>query len=271
MLKFLTIILSAFLFVSCGARSDDTTPEMAQSLLKFRGYNFTEEDFFKALKQADPPSVKLFFQGGMKANLRNKEGETALTYAAAYGDVPTVKMLVENGADINERDANGNQPLFVAIKKNRDAIFEYLLDKDADPNSTGNTVNAKNQSVLYVAVLRRKRDFIQKLLDKGVDPNLGDDVGSLPLSEVILGFPPDMETFKAILAKMKDVNHQEKNGATLLIYAAKNADLPDDAQREMIRLLLEKGADKSLKDKEGKTALKWAQERKLKAAIDALK
>lgn len=270
MLKILTIFLILFSF-ACGARSDETTPEMAQSLLKVRGFNYTEDDFFKAIRQADAPAVKLFLQAGMNPNARNKLGETVMTFAAANADVPTVKILVENKADINERDANGNQPLFAAAKKPRDEIFEYLLDKGADPNSTGNAKNAKNQSVLYVAVLREKTDFIKKLLEKGANPDLTDEAGSLPISEIILSFKPNMEAFRAILAKMTDVNKQEKNGSTLLIYAAKNADLPDDAQREIIRSLLEKGADKNIKDKEGKTALDWAKQRKITLAIEMLK
>jgi len=268
-----TFLLFATVFfglTACGARSEETTPEMAQSLLKVRGYNFTEDDFFKAIKQADAPAVKLFLQSGINPNARTKQGETAMTFAAALADVPTIKHLAEK-ADLNERDALGNTPLFAAIKKPRDEIFEYLLEKGADPNSDGNAVNAKNQSVLYVATIRRKSDFIKKLLEKGADPNRADDAGALPISELILGYQPDLQAFKMMLAKMTDVNKQEKDGSTLLIYAAKNARLATETRREMINSLIEKGADKNLKDKNGKTALAWSKERKITEAIEMLK
>lgn len=267
---FLLLTVTIFGQTACGARSEETTPEMAQSLLKVRGFNFTEDDFFKAIKQADAPAVKLFLQSGINLKARTKQGETVMTFAAAYADVPTIKHLAEK-ADLNERDALGNMPLFTAIKKPRDDIFEYLLEKGADPNSDGNAVNAKNQSVLYVAVLRQKTDFIKKLLEKGADPNRTDEVGSFPISEIILAYRADMEAFRLLMAKMTDVNKQEKDGSTLLIYTCKNVRLPADTRREMIKSLLDKGADKNLKDKNGKTALAWAKERKITEAIEMLK
>jgi ankyrin repeat protein len=42
-------------------------------------------------------------------------------------------------------------------------------------------------------------------------------------------------------------------------------------RREIIKSLLEKGADKRIKDKAGKTALDWAKERKITEAIELLK
>jgi hypothetical protein len=92
--KLLIILLLVIFSFACGARSDETTPEMAQSLLKMRGFSYTEEDFFKAIKQADAQAVRLFLQAGMNPKARTKPGETTLTYAAANADVPTVKVLL---------------------------------------------------------------------------------------------------------------------------------------------------------------------------------
>ena len=269
MTKLFTILFLVALSLACGARSDETTPEMAQSLLKVRGFNFTEDEFFKAIKQADAQAVRLFLQAGINPNAR-KLNETPLTVAAASADVPTVKVLLEK-ADINERDGLGNQPLYVALKKKRDEIFNHLLEKGADPNSSGVDGNIKNETVLYVAVLQSKTDVIKKLLDKGADPGITTSNGAVPVSEHILSARPDMEVVKMLLDKMSDVNKQEKNGSTLLIYAAKNERMPPDTQKEIIKMLLDKGANKTLKDKDGKTALAWAQERKNTAAIEALK
>jgi ankyrin repeat protein len=270
MKKILTILLLVVFSFACGARSDETTPEMAQSLLKVRGFNFSEDEFFKAISQSDAPAVKLFLQGGIKPNVKNKKGETALTYAAEHADGSTLKNLIEK-ANINEPDDLGNMPLFVALKTKHEENFNFLLDNNADPNSNGTANNIKNQSVLYVAVILQKTDIIRKLLDKGADPNMSDSGGAFPVSEQILYSSPNIEVIKMLLDKMKDVNKQETNGATLLIYASKNSKMPSDTQKEIIKMLLDKGADKKLKDKNGKTALDWAKERKNTAAIEALK
>ena len=269
MKKLFTILLLVIFSFACGARSDETTPEMAQSLLKVRGFSFTEDEFFKAIRQADAQAVRLFLQAGINPSAR-KLGETPLTVAAANADVPTVKVLLEK-ADINERDGLGNQPLYVALKKKREEIFNYLLEAGADPNSSGTAGTIQNQTVLYVAVIDNKIDVIQKLIDKGADPGIADSGGAVPVSEQILFARPNMEVVKMLLDKTKDVNKQETNGSTLLIYAAKSQKMPSDTQQEIIKMLLDKGADKKLKDKDGKTALDWAKERKNTAAIEALK
>ncbi len=269
MKKTLTFLLLVIFSLACGARSDETTPEMAQTLLKVRGFNFTEDDFFKAIRQADAQAVRLFIQAGINPSAR-KLNETPLTVAAANADVPTVKVLLEK-ADINERDGLGNQPLYVALKKKREEIFNYLLERGADPNSSGTAGTIQNQTVLYVAVLNDNLDLIQKLLDKGADPGIADSGGAVPVSEQILTSRPKTDLIKLLLDKTKDVNKQETNGSTLLMYAAKSQKMPSDTQKEIIKMLLDKGADKSLKDKNGKTALDWAKERKNTAAIEALK
>jgi len=270
MKKLLTILFLTVFSWSCTPRPDVTTPEMAESLLKIRGFHKTDEDFFKAIKQRDARAVKLFLQAGQPANTRSRQGETALTVAAAQSDVATVRHLAET-ADLNERDASGNMPLFVALKTRREEIFDFLLAKGADPNSSGTAVNARNQSVLYVAVLRRNTETIEKLLAKGADPNRPDDGGSLPLYEFVVSRAPDMRLFRMILEKTSDVNLPDSHQTTLLTYAVKNPLLPDDVRREMIKSLLEKGADAGLKDKYGKTARDWAKERGLTETIEMLR
>jgi ankyrin repeat protein len=268
--KLLTILVLMVFSLACAPRSDETTPEMAQNLLKIRGFNYTEGDFFKAIRQADAPAVKLFLQAGINPNARNSQGETALTVAAAYSDVATVRHLAEK-ADVNERDGQGSMPLFVALKRQRDEIFDFLLEKGADPNSDGTSVNAKNQSVLYVAILRNKMNVVVKLLDKGADPNRTDDARTLPLYEIVVSYAPNMLIFERLLEKTTDVNLQDSDRATLLIYAVKNPRVNDAVRREMIKSLMEKGADPNLKDRFGKSALDYAKERKTAEIVEMLK
>ena len=265
----ITLFLTLFAALACGGRSDQTTPEMAQRLIKLRGFDYTEEDFFKVIKAKDAATIKLFFQAGVDPNVRNKQGETALTYAAANSNADTVEQLIER-ADLNLRDGQGNTPLYVAIKKKNIEIFDLLLNRGADPNSTGTVQNTQNQSALYVAVLIDRPDLIQKLLDKGADPQLADSGGAMPISEQIIFSDPDMTTIDLLLDKMTNVNQPEKDGSTLLIYAAKNVKMRPEKRQEIMQKLLAKGADKSLKDKNGKTALDYAKENKQKEAIELL-
>ncbi len=269
MKKIIALLLLITISTACGARSDATTPEMAQRLLKLRGFDYSEEEFFKAVKGKDAPSIELFFQAGIDPNAKNKAGETALTHAAANSDADTVEQLLKR-ADPNLRDNQGNTPLFVALKKKNFNIFDLLLKSGADPNSTGVEGNTQNQSVLYVAVLINRPDIVRQLLDKGADPQLADSGGAMPVSEQIIYSSPDLDTVDLLLSKMTNVNQPEKDGSTLLIFAAKNTKMSAAKRQQIIEKLLAKGADKSLKDKNGKTALDYAKENKQKEAIALL-
>lgn len=263
-------LLFAFAIVACAPRPTETTPEMAQSLLKLRGFNFTEEDFFRALKQSEAANVKLFLQGGIDPNIRNKKGETALTFAVVNSTVETVKTLSEK-ADLNLRDGTGGMPLYVALKNQKFENFEFLLDQGADPNSTGTAGSTKDQTVLYVAILLNKKAFTRKLLDKGANPDQPDADGAIPIAEHAIATRSDLEVVKMLLEKTQNINQTEKDGMTVLMFLAGNTKIPRDQLKEMMALFLQKGADKSLKNKDGKTALDLAKKANNKEAIELLR
>lgn len=272
LLILLILSISIISFAACGARSDDTTPEMAQSMLKMRGFNFTEAEFFRAIKLNDGVAVKGFIQGGINANAKNEKGETALTFALQNADSPLIKVIIGK-ADINLRDDLGNAPLHLALKQNKEDIFKLLLEKNADVNVPGRANEKTNdQSVLYVAIARGDEELVKQLLERGADPNKADSVGSLPLVEAVVDSDANPNIVKMLLDKGADVNKTEtENGAHSLIFIAQNKEVSSDVRKEIVKMLLDKGADKSLKEKEGKTALDWAKEQKNLEIVDLLK
>lgn len=259
--KFICIltIFAVVLIASCGARSDETSPEMVQNMLKLRGFKFTEPEFFRAISLEDAAAVRAFLQGGMNPNAKNEKGETALTYAILYKDPKVTKVLLEK-ADPNMKDDLGNSPIHLAVSNKKDEIFDLLLEKNADVNLAGQTGKTKNQTALYAAVLKDREDLVQKLLEKGADPNIADAGGAYPLSEAVVGAGANPQVVKRLLDAGANVNAQEANKATALLYAASNKQISSQARQEIVKMLLDKGADKSIKDEKGRTALDWAKQ-----------
>ncbi len=253
-LNSICLFLFALTVFACGARTDETTPEMAQSILKLRGYKYTEPEFFRAITMEDAIAVRGFLQAGISPNAKNEKGETALTFAVRYKDPKIAKLLVEQ-ADLNLRDDNGNMPLFVAIKNEKEDLFNLLLEKGADANSSGAaSEKTKNQTALYVAILQGREDLIGKLLNKGADPNIADSAGALPLSEAVVRRNSTPGIVKLLLDKGANPNALEPDKVTPLMYAAENKNINPQTRNEIVQLLLDRGADKKLKDKDGKTA-----------------
>lgn len=254
------LLLTSLAFVSaCGPRSDETTPDMAQRLLKLRGYHFTQQGLFKAIRLGDGRAVKAFLQGGMDPNIQNAEGQTALTFALEVTDASMIGPLLDK-ADLGLRDGAGNTPVFIALKFNHDEIFEKLLEKTGDVNSAGRNRNINNQTILSLAVQKRNAALVNRLLEKGADPNLADDTGFSPLIAAVTGGPINLEILRSLLDKNAAIDHQgTTRGATALIYTISNFNTPAETRMEAARLLLERGANINLQEPgNGYTALMYA-------------
>jgi FOG: Ankyrin repeat len=276
-LKIYLVMLCLLFVVSCESRSDaPADPEMTKNMLKLRGYNFTEDDFFKAIRQNDRIAIGGFFEAGMDPNTKNRRGETALTYAITNAgpqpgvSLETVKFIADR-ADINMQDGFGQSPLHLALSKEKEDIFKYLLEKNANVNIGGAKGELKNQTVLYLAVTRGREDLVKDLLDRGADPNIADSEGGLPLCEAMIGRTVNENIVKMLLEKGAKVNQPENNGLTPLMYIAENDKAPVETRTAVAKMLLNAGADKTLKDKKGKTALDWAKEKKNTEIVEMLK
>ena len=255
----LCVCFAAFAFTAaCGARSGETTPEMAQSVLKLRGYKVTEAELFRAVRLEDATAVRGFMQAGVSPNVKNEAGETALTFAIETVDPKVTAVLLEK-ADVNLKDDLGNAPLHLAIEKDKDELIDLILEKNADVNVGGQSGKTKNQTPLYIAVVKGRVDLVKKLLEKGADPNLADSQGALPLTESVVRVNSNPEIVRMLIEKGANVNAQEPNKNTALIFAASNSNIHPKTRREIVELLLKNGADKSIKGDEGKTALDWAK------------
>ena len=268
-----TAILSVVAFAfACAPREGETTPEMAKNILKLRGYNFTEADYFKAISVGDLIALKTFHNARINPNAKNEKGETALTYAVHNADNDKVFKLVLENADVNMRDSLGNSPIFLAVKDDKKDFLNLLLEKNADVNLPGKTGEVDNQTALFAAVTNDDKEIIKKLLDRGADPNIADSKGLLPLPNAVIGSNIDVEIVKMLLDKGANVNAQEKeNGATALVYIASNKQVSAQTRGEIVKSLLDKGADKSIKTTEGKTAFDWAKELKNEDVVELLK
>ncbi|KAJ3262342.1 hypothetical protein HK103_002783 [Boothiomyces macroporosus] len=78
--------------------------------------------------------TKLLLHAGVKVDLKDGCGSTALHIAVRRGNLDVVIALVLNGADINCSGFNGWTPLHEAISYSHVLVTHYLLYKSADPS-----------------------------------------------------------------------------------------------------------------------------------------
>jgi len=184
-----------------------------------------------------------------------------LVRASYDGDLVTVRKLVESGADVNSIDEHGMGPLLTFTP----SVTEYLLSKGADPN---HQTNENGAPVLAGTAYMNNAECVRLLLEGGADPNAAQQTtGETPLHSCLAkpdgnrhavvklliehGADPNRRTIAGVqtFAFWRDVRTR---GETPLHRAAAYA------AEETVQLLLDAGADKTIRDANGDSPQSWA-------------
>ena len=207
------------------------------SLLLQRGADWRVRSFDR---QTKPPKLS----AASSISPIPRGGFTALAFAAREGHIDTVKALLDGGVDINYGDVDNTTGLVVAIMNKQYTLAKYLIDRGADPN----IVDAGGRTALYAIVDMRNEDW-------STLPNR-------PLEDPL----PSLEVVKAVLARSTSIDTPLTRplpgrsgmdagdttlnaGTTALMRAARAGDA------EVMRLLLEKGANPKAVTRDGNNAL----------------
>jgi ankyrin repeat protein len=172
---------------------------------------------------------------------------TALMYAARQGSLEATRALAESGADLNLADPDGTTALALAILNGHFDTAAILAEKGADPNIADVTGMAGLYAAVDMNTLgeiygRPARKFTDKLT-------------ALDLLPILLahGADPNATLKAATLTRAHTPGEPSLGeGTTPLMRAAKNGDVA------AMRVLMDHGADASLKQKNGTTTLMLA-------------
>lgn len=214
--------------------------------------------------------VRLLVDAGAKVNRRNRFGATPLLEASDKGHTSCVKLLVELGAEVNLPHNNGNTALLMAtIRRDRKTI-KVLLELGADPqqeNFDGWSARrwAEAESDLTIrAMLGIKKGEQEAMLSRpqertaatsSTKANSGVVQGAFWTVLMRAASSGDVETVRRLASDGVEVNAQSPNGTTPLIAAVKNG------HSETAFELIELGADLSIADADGVTAVEWARKK----------
>jgi len=159
----------------------------------------------------------LLAQKGVRTDLLDSYGYSALHWPAMYGHVEVLKVFGKHGVDVDQPSKEGVTPLHEA---------------------TGNGYsNAHNKHAEVVALL----------LKLGADVNAKDDSGRTPLIHSA-GLPGKLPAMRVLLDTPGiQIDQADDNGSTALHNAAGLLNV------EKVKLLLEKGADRTVEDEDGHT------------------
>lgn len=200
--------------------------------------------------------VEALLNAGADPDKGVNDGSTPLYQASWFGHSRIVRTLIESGADVNKsRSADGSTALFVAAAYARLNIVMMLLDSGADPNRQnfdGRTplIKASQNGCCTSFEATGHVPVVEALLGRGSDPNQGDHRQNTPLhfASVTIGMQSEQIT-RLLVGADANIDAQARDGRTPLFWAANYGNVG------VVEILLAEGADASITDDNGATAL----------------
>ena len=220
-------------------------------------------------------------------DFETKAEQSAIHWAAAEGHAEVVSELISAGADFQTPLSSGLTPLLFAVRNGHPGAVKVLIEAGADINHRidpqedwrhmGYRARLRpGATPLHVAVENGAYEMAAYLLELGADPNAASPVGYTPLHAIINArrVPPgdadpppatkgemnSLEFVRALAKHGSDLDARMSGSALIilgiaipgpitLLAAAQTSDL------DLMKLLVELGANPLLKDNTGKTLL----------------
>ena len=187
-------------------------------------------DLLAAALAGDTDALEAALDAGADIEARGEGGMTALVIATKADDVDAARVLIEAGADVNAQDDIQDSAYLYAGARGHDEILRLTLSHGADLTST----NRFGGTALIPASERGLLSTVQLLLDAGVDPNHVNNLQWTALHEaIVLG-----------------------DGS--------------EAYGDVVRALIDGGADPTIRDGDGTLPRDLAADRGYHAIVDEL-
>ena len=182
-----------------------------------------------------------------------KAGEQLLD-AVSKQDTDAVRMLVTRGVDIETSDSNGRTALLLATHHNAIAVARLLIDAGADVNAKDNITDSP---YLYAGAEGRL-EILRMTLEYGADLSSINRYGGTAL--IPAAHHGHIQTVAELLQTDLDIDHVNDLGWTALLEAIILGD-GGPVYLEIVRLLIDAGADVSLSDSNNVSPMAHATER----------
>lgn len=138
----------------------DSTKSVA--LLSKRVIDLNQDNLLFKVKSFN--SLKSLIENGANINVKNKEGESLLSFFIKKESVIYVKYLLANSANTNISDISGQTPLFWAITSDNLKMIKLLLQHKGNPVILDNNGN-------YPIYYTKNEDILKILLNFNYDLN----------------------------------------------------------------------------------------------------
>ncbi len=182
---------------------------------------------------------------------RTESGKTLLNWALLDRQVWAVQILVSRGADVNLPDDFGDLPLAYAIDAENLDLMRYLVKAGADPNG-----GKADKLPIIAAVQGNRVAALGELIRMGAKTSVVDSGGVTLLQLAAQAEYWEILTLLLETRPAPDLlNKGDSEGRTPLHEAALVG------KTDIVRQLLDAGAQRSVKDRDGWTPLAYVEQK----------
>ena len=261
--------------------------EIVEKLLE-NGANINETDekgrtlLMLAALYNQKDTLNLLINKNACIDLQDNEGKNALHHAAKpyYNTTKTIeelhtekiknqeiiKKLIDLGLPINAQDNAGQTPLILACKhENKEAVNILINNNEIEIDLQDN--NGKT-AIMYATIFQNF-DIIKMLLNYNANINLLDKENDTPLMYAVM--LKNLNILELLLKEKANPNIKNNKGQFPLTYAAKEHHNDIEGYTQIIKVLLDYGADPRVQDKFKNTALTYVTRRKNQELINIIK
>ncbi|WP_339045825.1 ankyrin repeat domain-containing protein [Candidatus Mesenet endosymbiont of Agriotes lineatus] len=195
-----------------------------------------------ASKKGDTAKVKSLLKIGINVDTKDWNGSTPLLLAIEKKHIETVKLLLKHNANVNVKNGFWTTPLSLSIREGYIEIAELLLEHGADVAFAARSSFAEWKDDNELAIFAAAKGYtkiLELLLNRGVSANLKRNSDTL----LHLALEKGHTGVVALLLKHgADINAKCVLGRSPLDHAICKK------YKEIVRLLLERGANANLTD-----------------------
>ncbi|MEL6671602.1 MAG: ankyrin repeat domain-containing protein [Bacteroidota bacterium] len=224
-----------------------------------------------AYRVKDEAVISYFLKKGVEVNQVDKDGNTAFLNAIRGSNMAFAHQLKPQVSDLNHQNQDGYSALTYAVMRGSSEAFEMLLEAGADMK----VLDKKSRNLVYHmfnGYNSRNKEALPAFLKKAQEAGL--DMKPTYEGENTLVHLAVKKGYQALVEEALnlgiDINQKNQEGLTPLHQAAMQA-----KDKEMLTLLLEKGADKTMLTDFDESAFDLARENEVLAksgiALDFLK
>ncbi len=233
-----------------------------------------EQQLFKAAATGDTQRLEFLLKKKVNPNAKDDKGNTPIHYAK---DLSTIELLLKYGSDINAQNNDGLTKLHMDVVLGKAANVQYLLTHGANVKIS----DVKGVSPLHLGMA------IPYFESPGSAKITAGVYSAIVAAEVIADVPPTQvsnaiasvdigvrQNIEDLLLQYDaNVNVQDEDGDTPLHILASGELKKDFGQRDvaMANKLILKGADTTIRNKQGQTAADVATASNRKQLAEFLK